>query len=124
MQKIIIVGNLGGDPEVKEWDDGSKTTTFSVATSEKYKDRSGELQEITEWFRVKVGGVQAGPCGQYLAKGRKVAVEGKQRTRKYTDKDGNERSIVELRADRVEFLSSKGEASGGGEEASSDATPF
>lgn len=128
MNKIVIVGRLGTEPDVKEWDNGDKTTTLNVATSERFKNpKTEEWQEATTWHRVVVNGGQAGPCAEYLSKGSQVAVEGKYVSRTYNDKDGNERKIFELKSQRVEFLGSKGDSANpnaGGASGASEEVPF
>lgn len=99
MQKVMIIGRLARDPETRTSKSGSSICSFSVPVSEK----RGE-QEHTEWFRVKVFGKSADFCQKYLAKGRSVYVEGKLKTDKYTDQNGQERTSTELLADTVQFL--------------------
>lgn len=111
VNKVIIIGNLGRDPEVRYLPSGEAVANFSVATTEKWKDKSGEMQEQTEWHRVSFFGRQAEICGEYLRKGSSVYVEGRLQTRKWTDKDGNERSTTEIRGDRMQMLGGRG---GGG----------
>jgi len=110
--KIIIVGHLGKDPEIRYMTDGTAVCNFSVATTEKRKDRSGEMQENTLWFRVNVWGKQADAVNQYLSKGRQVYVEGRLSQQEYTDKDGNRRTSLEVRATDVQFLGSRGDEGG------------
>lgn len=112
VNKVIIVGNLGKDPEVRFTPGGRAMARFPVATSEKWTDQDGNRQERTEWHNVVVWGKQAETCGQYLAKGRQVFVEGSLRSRQYDDKDGNRRYITEVVARDVRFLG--GGAGGGG----------
>jgi single-strand DNA-binding protein len=107
VNKCIIVGNLGSDPEVKFLPNGSEVCNFSVATSESWKDDSGEKQEKTEWHNVVAWKKLATLCGEYLAKGRKVYVEGKLETRSWDDKDGTKKYKTELVARDVVFLGSK-----------------
>lgn len=108
VNKVILVGRLGRDPEVKFFDDGNCVCNLSIATSEKWKDRDGQMQERTEWHRVVVKGKAAKHCGDYLAKGREVYLEGKNQTRKYT-KDGADRYTTEVIVYQVQFLGSKGD---------------
>lgn len=110
--KITIVGYLGKDPEIRYLPDGTAVCNFSVATTEKRKDRSGEMQESTIWFRINVWGKQADAANQYLTKGRQVYVEGRLSQQEYTDRDGNKRTSLEVRATEVQFLGSRGEDSG------------
>jgi len=103
---VIVVGNLGKDPEVKFMQNGTPVCNFSVATSEQWKDKEGQKQEKTEWHRIVVWGKQAEACGQYLKKGRPVCVEGKIQTRD-SEKDGVTKYVTEIKADRVTFLGGK-----------------
>jgi single-strand DNA-binding protein len=108
VNKVILVGNLGKDPEVRFTPNGRALAKFPVATSERWTDQDGNKQERTEWHNVVVWGKQAETCGQYLAKGRQVFVEGSIRTRQYDDKDGNKRYITEIVARDVRFLGGGG----------------
>ena len=103
--KIIIVGYLGRDPELKYTPQGTAICDFSVATTERRKDKSGEMQEATTWFRVSLFGRQAEVASQYLTKGRQVYVEGQLSQRDWTDKDGNTRTSLEVRGSEIQFLS-------------------
>ena len=116
VNKAIILGNLGRDPEVRYTADGNAVTTFSVATTETRKDRDGNSQEQTEWHRIVVFGRLAEVCGEYLAKGRSVYVEGSIRTRSWDDREGNKRYTTEIVGRTVQFLSPRGESGrqGGG----------
>lgn len=105
VNKQIIVGNLGKDPDVRFTSGGQATCSLSVAATEKWRNKDGEAKEHTEWFRVVVWGKQAEHCGQYLAKGSKVYVEGPTRTREYVDKHGDTKSITEVAARDIKFLS-------------------
>jgi single-strand DNA-binding protein len=114
INKVIIVGNLGADPETRYTTSGSAVTTIRVATSESWKDKqTGEQQERTEWHRVKFFGRLAEIAGEYLRKGRQVYVEGSLRTDKYTDKEGIERYTTEIVANEMQMLGG-GEAGGAG----------
>lgn len=108
LNKLLLIGNLGKDPEVRFTSGGRAVARFPVATSEQWTDQNGERQERTEWHNVVVWGKQAETCGQYLAKGRQVFIEGSVRTRQYDDKDGNKRYITEVIAQRVQFLGGRG----------------
>jgi len=108
VNKVILVGNLGKDPEVRFTPNGKALAKFSVATSERWTDQQGQKQERTEWHNVVVWGKQAETCGQYLSKGRQVFVEGSIRTRNYDDKDGNKKYITEIVARDVRFLGGGG----------------
>jgi single-strand DNA-binding protein len=111
VNKVILVGNLGRDPEMRYLPSGEAVVNLSVATTDKFKDKSGAMQEATEWHRVSFFGRTAEVCGQYLKKGSQIYVEGSLRTRKYTDKDGVEKYATEIRGDRMQMLG--GRAGGG-----------
>jgi single-strand DNA-binding protein len=112
VNKVIIVGNLGKDPEVRFTPNGQAVAKFPVATTEKWTDQQGQRQERTEWHNIVVWGKQAENCGQYLSKGRQVYVEGRIQTRNYDDKDGNKRYITEIVARDVRFLGGGGGGAG------------
>ncbi|WP_131667425.1 single-stranded DNA-binding protein [Psychrobacter pygoscelis] len=107
-QLVILVGNLGNDPEVRQLSNGESVTNISVATSEKWKDKQGNPQEHTEWWRVSLFGGLGGVAAKYLRKGSQVYIEGTQRTNKYTDKNGIERYSTSIKAHKMQML---GEAS-------------
>lgn len=111
VNKAIIVGTLGRDPEVSYMNNGDAICNLSVATSERWKDKSGEKQERTEWHRISMFGKLAEIAGRYLAKGSSVYLEGKLQTRKWTDKDGVEKYTTEIIADRMQMLGGNREAS-------------
>ncbi len=125
VNKVILIGNLGKDPEVRFTPNGKALAKFSVATSEKWTDQQGQKQERTEWHNVVVWGKQAESCGQYLSKGRQVFVEGSIRSRSYDDKDGNKKYITEIVARDVRFLGGGGGggASRGAQDSSVSAPP-
>ena len=106
VNKVILVGHLGKDPETRFMPSGDAVANFSIATTEKWKDKDGEKQERTEWHRCSAFGKTAEVCGEYLKKGSLVFVEGKLQTRKY-QKDGQDHYSTEIRIDRVQFLDSK-----------------
>lgn len=115
--EILIIGNLGGDPEMRYFPDGSAVTNFSVATNRRWKNADGEPQDETVWFRVSVFGGQAEPCNQYLAKGRQVFVKGRLNVDRNTGgprlwqaQDGTVRASYEVRATTVRFLGGAGDA--------------
>jgi single-strand DNA-binding protein len=112
VNKVILIGNLGADPEVKYTQGGQAVANLRLATSETWNDRDGNKQERTEWHNVVVWGKTAENCGQYLKKGRQIYVEGRLQSREYTDKDGNNRRVWDVNASTVQFL--RGESGGGG----------
>ena len=114
VNKVILIGNLGRDPETRYTTGGDAITNLNIATSEQWKDKSGEKQERTEWHRVVLFGRQAEIAGEYLKKGRSVYIEGRLQTRKYTDKDGVEKYSTEIVGDRMQLLGSR-EGAGGGD---------
>lgn len=108
VNKAIILGRLGRDPEVRYTQGGEAVANLSVATSERWKDKNGEKQERTEWHRVTLWGRTAEIAGEYLKKGSLCYVEGRLQTRKYTDKDGVERYTTEVVGDQLRLLSGQG----------------
>jgi single-strand DNA-binding protein len=113
VNKVILIGNLGRDPETRYTADGAAITNITLATSRRYKDASGQQQEETEWHRVAFFGRLAEIAGEYLKKGRPVYVEGRLRTRKWQDKEGQDRYTTEIVADNMQLLGSR-EGGGGG----------
>ena len=114
VNKVILIGNLGRDPEIRYLPSGDAVANLRIATTDKFKDKSGEPQEVTEWHSVAFFGKQAEICGQYLKKGSQIYVEGSLRTRQWQDKDGNDRYTTEIRGDRMQMLGSRGGGGGGG----------
>src|SRR6188768_2502111 len=114
VNKVILVGRLGQDPELKNTPGGAAVCNFSVATNEAWTDKSGQKQERTEWHRIVVWGKKAEVCSKYLSKGRQVYVEGRLRTRTWEDKEGGKRYTTEVVANDVQFLGSGGGGGGGG----------
>ena len=110
LNKVIIIGRIGKDPEVRHTQSGQSVASFSVATDESYKDQSGQKVEKTEWHRITAWGKQAEFIGNYLGKGRLVYIEGKIETRKWTDNNGQERYTTEIKADRVQALDPRPDA--------------
>jgi single-strand DNA-binding protein len=110
VNKVILIGNLGADPETRYLPSGDAVTNIRIATTEAWKDKGGEKQEHTEWHRIAFFGKQAEIAGQYLKKGSPVYVEGRIRTRKWQDKDGQERYSTEIVADRMQLLGTRGGA--------------
>ncbi|GAB2519667.1 single-stranded DNA-binding protein [Simplicispira sp. 125] len=120
VNKVIIVGNLGRDPEIRTFPSGDQVANVTIATTDKWKDKqSGEMREATEWHRVVFNGRLAEIVGQYLRKGSQVYVEGSLRTRKWTDQAGVEKFSTEIRADQMQMLGSRqgmGGQGGGGQQ--------
>ncbi len=104
VNKVILLGRLGQDPELKYTPSGSAVCNFSVATSENWMDKAGQKQERTEWHRIVVWGKLAELCNQYLSKGRQVFLEGKVQTRSWDDKEGTKRYTTEIMASTVQFI--------------------
>ena len=114
LNKVIIIGNLGRNPESRYMPSGEQVTSIAVATTDRWRDKAtGEQKEQTEWHRISFFGKLAEIAGQYLKKGSQVYVEGRIRTRKYTDRDGIERYATEIIGDRMQMLGGKPEQSGG-----------
>lgn len=132
VNKVIVVGNLGRDPEMRTFPSGDQVANVTIATTDKWKDKqTGEMKEATEWHRVVFNGRLAEIVGQYLRKGSQVYVEGSLRTRKWTDKDGIEKYTTEIRADQMQMLGSRqgmggpgGDDGGGGYEAPRQSAPM
>ena len=116
VNKAILVGNLGRDPELRHTPNGQAVVNFTLATSENWTDKSGERQERTEWHRIVVWGRTAEMCHQYLSKGRTVYVEGRIQTREWEDKEGNKRYTTEINAQTVNFIGPRTSGGGGGGE--------
>ena len=115
VNKVIIVGNLGKDPEMRSFPSGDQVANVTIATTDKWKDKqSGEMKEATEWHRVVFNGRLAEIVGQYLRKGSQVYVEGSLRTRKWTDQSGVEKYTTEIRADQMQMLGSRQGMGGSG----------
>ena len=106
--KIIIVGNLGRDPELRYTPQGSAVCSFSIATNEKKRDKAGELQDITTWFRVTLWNKQAENAAKYLTKGSPVYIEGRLRIEEWTDRDGKNRYTLEVQGSDMQFISAGG----------------
>jgi single-strand DNA-binding protein len=113
VNKVILIGNLGRDPETRYTTGGDAVTNLRIATSEQWKDKNGEKQERTEWHTVVLFGRQAEIAGEYLKKGRSVYIEGRLQTRKYTDKEGVEKYTTEIVGDRMQLLGGRDAGSGG-----------
>ena len=113
VNKAILVGNLGRDPELRYTASGQAVANFTLATTEKWTNKNGEREERTEWHRIVVWGKQAEHCAQYLSKGRSVYVEGRIQTREWEDKEGQKRKTTEISAQTVTFLGGRRDADGG-----------
>ncbi|MCU0700428.1 MAG: single-stranded DNA-binding protein [Myxococcaceae bacterium] len=114
VNKVILIGNLGKDPEVRFTPSGAAVANFNIATNESWTDKSGQKQERTEWHRIVVWGKLAELCGEYLKKGRQCYVEGRLQTREWTDKEGKKNYTTEVVAQTVQFLGGgPGRADGG-----------
>ena len=116
LNKVILIGNLGRDPEVRYLPSGDAVANFSIATSENWKDRNGQRQERTEWHNISMFGRLAEIAGQYLKKGSKVYIEGRIQSRKYTGKDGIERTAYDIVANEMKML--------GGRQSSGSSAPY
>ena len=114
VNKVILIGNLGRDPETRYTTGGDAVTNLRIATTETWKDKAGEKQEKTEWHTVVLFGRQAEIAGEYLKKGRPVYIEGRLQTRKYTDKEGVEKYSTEVVGDRMQLLGGREGGGGGG----------
>lgn len=110
--KIIVVGYLGRDPELKYTADGTPMCNFSVATTERRKDKGGDFQDVTTWFRVVAWQRLAEVANQYLSKGKQVYIEGRLSQSEYTDRDGNTRTSLEIRCSDLQFIGARGEEGG------------
>jgi single-strand DNA-binding protein len=107
VNKVILVGRLGKDPELRYTPQGTAVATFSLATDERYKDRDGNQQQKTQWHNIVTWRGLAEICGKYLHKGKQIYIEGKIQTRSYDDRDGNQRYITEIVADQMQMLGSR-----------------
>ena len=123
VNKAILVGRLGKDPEIKYTPSGTAIANFTMATSENYKDKDGQKQERTEWHRIVAFGKLAEICGEYLAKGKQVYVEGRIQTRSWDDKDGNKKYMTEIVANIMQMLGKADESASGASAADSSVVP-
>lgn len=112
LNKVMLIGNLGKDPEVRYTAGGTAVASFSLATSEKFKGKDGQWEEKTEWHNITLWGRTAEVAGEYLAKGRTVYIEGRLQTRKWTDKEGKDRYTTEIVGEKMQMLGGKGEGGG------------
>lgn len=113
INKVILIGNLGSDPEIRYTQNGTPVASFRIATTERWKDRDGQQQEQTEWHNIVAWRRLAEICGEYLAKGSRVYIEGKLSTRKWQDRDGNDRYSTEVVANEMKMLSPRPESTQG-----------
>ena len=113
INKAILIGNLGADPELRYTQTGTPVATFNIATTRRWKDKDGQQQEETEWHRIVAWSRLAEICGEYLNKGSRVYVEGRLQTRKWQDQNGNDRYTTEIIAQEMKMLSPRGEGGGG-----------
>jgi len=111
--RVQLIGNLGKDPELRYTPSGTAVCTFSIATSDRFKNKQGEQQERTEWHNIVVWAGLAEICGKYLTKGKQVYIEGRIQNRSYDDRDGNKRYITEIVANEMQMLSRSGDQGGG-----------
>ena len=114
INKVILIGNLGADPELRHTQSGVTVASFRVATTERWKGQDGQMQEQTEWHSIVAWKRLGEICGEYLSKGSRVYIEGKLQTRKWQDQDGKDRYTTEIVAREMKMLSPRGEGSGGG----------
>ena len=112
--KIIVVGNLGRDPELRYTPQGNAVCNFSMATNEKRRGRDGDMQDVTTWFRITLWGKQAENASKYLTKGSPVYIEGRLRVEEWSDRDGKSRYTLDVHATDMQFISSRGEEMSGG----------
>src|SRR3989338_1172089 len=124
LNKVLLIGNLGADPEVRVTGTGQSVATIRLATTDRWVDKSGQKTERTEWHRVIAWGKQAELCKEYLSKGRQIYVEGRIQTREWNDKEGNKRYTTEVVAQRIQFLGSPAGKQARTESGTSDAPPF
>ena len=123
VNKVILIGNLGKDPEVRYTPGGQAVANFTIATNENWTDKQGQKQERTEWHRIVVWGKAAENCGEYLSKGRQVYIEGRLQTREWTNKEGAKQYTTEVVANQVVFLSGGERGQGRGAGRSGSAAP-
>ena len=123
VNKVILIGRLGADPEIRYTPSGAEVATFRIATSESWTNKSGEKEERTEWHRIVAWRGLAKICGEFLSKGKLVYVEGRLRTRSWEDRDGNKRTTTEVEATDMKMLSGAGEASRKAKEPEAESAP-
>lgn len=123
VNKVILIGRLGADPEIRYTPSGAEVATFRMATSESWTNKSGEKEERTEWHRIVAWRGLAKICGEYLNKGKLVYIEGRLRTRAWEDREGNKRSTTEIEATDMKMLGGAGEQKSKSKEAEADYSP-
>ena len=123
VNKVILIGRLGADPEIRYTPSGAEVATFRIATSESWTNKSGEKEERTEWHRIVAWRGLAKICGEFLSKGKLVYVEGRLRTRSWEDRDGNKRTTTEIEATDMKMLSGAGEVSRKAKEPETESAP-
>lgn len=112
LNKVILIGNLGRDPELRYTANGQPVANFSIATTESWNSKAGERESRTEWHRIVAWGKLAEICGEYLAKGKQVYIEGKLQTREWEDREGNKRQTTEIVARELQMLGRRGDSEG------------
>jgi len=120
VNKVILIGRLGSDPEVRYTSNGGAVANFNMATNESWTDKAGQKQERTEWHRIVVWGKLGELCGQYLSKGRQAFIEGRLQTREWQDKEGGKRYTTEIVAQNIQFLGGQSERAGAGASSNGD----
>ena len=120
VNKVILIGNLGRDPETRYMPEGGAITNISIATTDKWKDKNGEMQEKTEWHRIVLWGKSAESLSEYLTKGKQIFVEGRLQTRKWQDKDGQDKYTTEIVANVMQMLGSRQGMGGGDRDAGAE----
>ena len=123
VNKVILIGRLGADPEIRYTPSGAEVATFRIATSESWTNKSGEKEERTEWHRIVAWRGLAKICGEYLSKGKLVYIEGRLRTRSWEDKEGHKRSTTEIEATEMKMLGGMGEQKSKGKNSEGDFSP-
>lgn len=122
LNKVMLIGNLGRDPEVRYTTSGTPVASFSIATTDRFKNKAGDWEDRTEWHNITLWGRLAEIAGEYLAKGKTVFIEGRLQTRKWQDRDGKDRWTTEVVGEKMQMLSAKGD--GGGRGRGSDETSY